>query len=130
MGRSAKSSRGIGIRSRDSAIQPPLLSTDAGSALCQLSRILKSLLKQGYVTEIPQPQDARLKGVTLTRKALVLRDALECTGDQVLAKMLSRLTTGDHRDLLAALATIERLLDLESPTAPATSAARSTPAVG
>jgi DNA-binding MarR family transcriptional regulator len=85
----------------------------------QLSRILESYVRQGYIIETRRLHDRRLKGVGLSDKGWVLHNALERIEHQVIARMLRHLTADDRCKFHAALATVERLLELERPTTPA-----------
>jgi len=86
----------------------------------QLSRILESYVGHGYIIETRRLHDRRLKGVALSDKGWILHNALDRIEHQVIARMFWNLTPDDHHEFRAALATIERLLDLERATAPAT----------
>lgn len=90
------------------------LGLDAG----YLSRILQSFEKQGLVERRPSPQDARQGLLFFTGKGRKTFAPLDKRANEDIAPLLQRLTPAEQQRLLAALATVEELLQ-EHSAAPA-----------
>lgn len=76
----------------------------------QLSRMLKRFVKQGWVQETASENDARMKCLSLTDDGLAFMDELHAKASTQAEKALSALTSTQKKELLAAMSTIEMLL--------------------
>jgi DNA-binding MarR family transcriptional regulator/GNAT superfamily N-acetyltransferase len=75
-----------------------------------LSRLLRTLERDGLVTVSPDPADRRVRSVRLTAAGHAERDLLDRRSDELARSLLEPLSP-DHRErLVAAMATVERLL--------------------
>lgn len=93
-----------------------------------MSRVLRSLERQGLIEVQPSPDDARVGYVALTRKGHAERAELDRRSDEVARGFLEPLDDEQRKKLLTAMTEVERLLRasmvdfaIEDPT---TSAAR------
>jgi DNA-binding MarR family transcriptional regulator/GNAT superfamily N-acetyltransferase len=75
-----------------------------------MSRVLRSLEKQGLVTVDPSPDDRRVRRVHLTGAGLAERAELDQRSDDIAASILQPLSAGQRTKLLAAMSDVERLL--------------------
>ena len=75
-----------------------------------LSRLLAKLHHQGLLRRRRSPSDGRQSFLSLTRKGQRVFRPLETRSNQQVAKMLSRLTSGQQKDLLSAMRAIEKRL--------------------
>jgi DNA-binding MarR family transcriptional regulator len=75
-----------------------------------LSRLLRSLESQHLVSVRPEPDDARRRAVTLTRKGRGEYTAYEKLSDSLATSWLEPLTPTQRDRLAAAMAEIERLI--------------------
>jgi DNA-binding MarR family transcriptional regulator/GNAT superfamily N-acetyltransferase len=82
------------------------LSLDSG----YLSRLLRSLERQGYVAVKPSPVDRRVRHVDLTRGGRAERAELDRLSDALARDILEPLSDGQRARLVAAMAEVERLL--------------------
>ena len=90
-----------------------------------LSRQLRQLESDGLVTTDPDPDDARVRKVRLTRTGVAERAVLDRASDELAESILDPLTAGQRERLVAAMAEVERLLlasrvriDITDPRAP------------
>jgi DNA-binding MarR family transcriptional regulator/GNAT superfamily N-acetyltransferase len=89
------------------------LDLDAG----YLSRVLRSFEKRGFISRKPSRADARQSHIALTARGAKVYAPFEKRSQDFVAGMLGKLKPDDQARLVAAMATIEALLD----EAPATS---------
>lgn len=82
------------------------LSLDSG----YLSRLLRSLQREGLVVVEPSAQDSRVRAVTLTEAGRQERDLLDRGSDVLAASLLEPLNTEQRERLIEAVTTAERLL--------------------
>ena len=75
-----------------------------------LSRLLRSLQKQGLVTVRAQPGDGRLRRVHLTAKGRAEFAAYDGLSDMLAQSMLAPLSPPQRARLVAAMAEVERLV--------------------
>ena len=75
-----------------------------------LTRVLQSLTRQGLVRIRADRQDRRVRRATLTAKGVAERSELDRRSDALAADMLSPLTPAQRDTLVAAMASVERLL--------------------
>src|SRR5690606_13516203 len=75
-----------------------------------LSRLLRSLERQGLVVSQPSSDDARVRHVSLTREGLREWKTLESRSDDVASALLEPLSATQRAGLVAAMAEVERLL--------------------
>lgn len=97
------------------------LSLDSG----YVSRVLRSLERQGLVTVEKSADDARVRSLRLTEAGLAERALLDRRADEVALSFLEPLTEPQRARLVAAMAEVERLLRasqvtlaVEDPTTP------------
>src|SRR5690348_778207 len=90
-----------------------------------MSRVLRSLEKQGLVTVGASPDDRRVRRVQLTRAGLTERAELERRSDEVALGILEPLGESQRARLVAVMGEVERLLRasmvrfaIEEPTSP------------
>jgi DNA-binding MarR family transcriptional regulator/GNAT superfamily N-acetyltransferase len=90
-----------------------------------LSRLLRNLDAEGLVTIEPEPTDQRVRVVRLTKAGRAERNELDRRSDDLAASLLGSLDEERSRQLVEAMATVERLLTaglvefhVEDPTAP------------
>lgn len=83
------------------------LGLDAG----YLSRIVQAFTEQGLITRKPVPSDRRQFELALTAKGKQTFRRLERASQQEVGKMIERLPGDGGQRLVAAMTTIERLLD-------------------
>lgn len=76
-----------------------------------LSRILQAFIEQNLVTRRPVPCDRRQSGLALTAKGHRAFGLLNKSSHENVGRMLEKLRTGDEQRLVAAMTTIERLID-------------------
>jgi DNA-binding MarR family transcriptional regulator/GNAT superfamily N-acetyltransferase len=81
-----------------------------------LSRMLKGFERSGLVRRRAAPGDARKSLVALSAKGRRLLDMLQNRSRRQVADLLAPLSVAAQRDLMAAIATIERVLDGQTPT--------------
>jgi len=77
-----------------------------------LSRIVQKFAADGLITRKPLPADRRQYQLGLTAKGRQAFARLDRSSHDDVARMLRPLSEADRRHLTAAMATIERLLDL------------------
>jgi DNA-binding MarR family transcriptional regulator len=97
----------------------------------QVSRTLRDFRAHRLYTELPEPFDNRIRRLRLTKEGESLKIAIQRAADKAVGEILRRVPYADRDALVAALDTAAWLLgsrQVPRPTAPATSAARSTPA--
>jgi DNA-binding MarR family transcriptional regulator/GNAT superfamily N-acetyltransferase len=89
-----------------------------------LSRVLRSLERQGLVTVAASPDDRRVRLVRLTETGFAERAELDRRSDEVALGILEPLSAGPRARLVEAMSEIERLLratmvriSIEKPTA-------------
>jgi DNA-binding MarR family transcriptional regulator/GNAT superfamily N-acetyltransferase len=82
------------------------LGLDAG----YLSRILRRFETRGLVTRTPSPADGRHSLLQLTARGRAAFSPLETRARRDAARMLARLSAPEQRQVIDAMATIERLL--------------------
>jgi DNA-binding MarR family transcriptional regulator/GNAT superfamily N-acetyltransferase len=75
-----------------------------------LSRLLRTLERQGLIEVVPDPADRRVRRARLTRAGKAEFALLDRRSDQLAASLLGSLTEAQRRRLLAAMAEVERLL--------------------
>ena len=90
------------------------LGFDAG----YLSRILRDFEKRGLIRRRISPTDARQSHLALTGRGRRVFAPLERRSQRQAAAMLSKLSAADQVRLVAALATIESLIERRPPAAP------------
>jgi DNA-binding MarR family transcriptional regulator/GNAT superfamily N-acetyltransferase len=90
-----------------------------------ISRVLRSLERQGLIAVEPSPQDGRVRRARLTGAGLAERAELDRRSDEVALGFLAPLSAGQRGRLIAAMAEVERLLTasqvtiaVEDPTIP------------
>jgi DNA-binding MarR family transcriptional regulator/GNAT superfamily N-acetyltransferase len=86
------------------------LCRDLGLDAGYLSRILKKFALRGIVDKSPSRQDARQTKLALTRLGVDAFRPLNQTSEAEIAGMIGRLGPEERRQLVAAMATVERLL--------------------
>jgi DNA-binding MarR family transcriptional regulator len=77
-----------------------------------LSRLLRSLERQGLVTLGPHPADARARIATLTPAGLNALSELDAQSDAAAAGLIEQLADTQREQLAAAMDTVQRLLRL------------------
>lgn len=75
-----------------------------------LSRLLRSLEREGLVTVAPHPRDARVRTVRLTAAGAAERAVLDECSDELARSLLEPLDAEQRQRLVAAMTTVERLL--------------------
>jgi DNA-binding MarR family transcriptional regulator/GNAT superfamily N-acetyltransferase len=75
-----------------------------------VSRVLRSLERQGLVVVRPSPDDARVRRAELTRTGLAERAELDRRSDEVAVRILEPLSQGQRASLVAAMSQVEWLL--------------------
>lgn len=75
-----------------------------------VSRLLRTLEKQGLVETTAGPRDARVQFARLTRRGIAERDELDRRSDATALEILSPLGEKQRERLVAAMAEVERLL--------------------
>jgi len=90
-----------------------------------VSRVLRSLERQGLVTVEPSPDDGRVRLVRLTQAGQAERAELDRRSDEVALGLLEPLSEAQRSRLVRAMAEVERLLRasqvtfaVEDPTTP------------
>ncbi|MFN3656468.1 MAG: GNAT family N-acetyltransferase [Pseudolabrys sp.] len=83
------------------------LELDAG----YLSRVLRNFAKQGLISRKTSEKDARQSHLTLTARGRKMFEPMEKRSDEDVADMLAKLSGADQTRLVAAMHTIETLLD-------------------
>lgn len=96
----------IGETGRDVRDLRQRLDLDSG----YLSRLLRSLERDGLVRVGPSPDDARVRTASLTEAGLAERATLDRLSDDAAATLLAPLSGGQRTRLVAAMAEVERLL--------------------
>lgn len=100
----------IGVDGRDVRELRSLLDLDSG----YLSRLLRSLERQGLVEVTPGEQDRRVRHVCLTEAGREELHELDRRGDELAASILSPLTEEERQRLSDAMSEVERLLSLSA----------------
>jgi DNA-binding MarR family transcriptional regulator len=77
-----------------------------------LSRLLRSLERQGLVTVGPHPADARARTASLTAAGLDALSELDNQSDAAAASLIEPLPAAQRDELAAAMDTVQRLLRL------------------
>ncbi|HEX7790845.1 MAG TPA: helix-turn-helix domain-containing GNAT family N-acetyltransferase [Afipia sp.] len=80
-----------------------------------LSRIVQAFMEKGLVTRKPVPSDRRQFRLALTTKGRLAFGRLNRSSHDEVGVMLEKLPGGGEERLVAAMSTIERLLDDEAP---------------
>src|SRR6185369_12767104 len=75
-----------------------------------VSRVLRSLERQGLVTVEPSPDDRRVRNARLTEAGLAERAELDRRADDRALSFLQPLTDAQRARLVAAMTEVERLL--------------------
>jgi len=75
-----------------------------------LSRLLRSLERQGLVETLPLTQDGRVRHAGLTRKGQAELDSLNQDSDELARSILAPLNEGQRERLAVAMSEVERLL--------------------
>jgi DNA-binding MarR family transcriptional regulator/GNAT superfamily N-acetyltransferase len=81
-----------------------------------LSRMLRSLERQGLVVVSPHPADARARVATLTDAGRAARADLDIRSDEAAESLIAPLSPGQRRRLADAMAEVQRLLRAASVT--------------
>lgn len=81
-----------------------------------LSRILQGFASRGLIRRKQSKEDGRQQVLSLTAKGSSAIALLETRASAEIAAMLERLEPGNRTQLVAAMKTIERLLDKQSPS--------------
>jgi DNA-binding MarR family transcriptional regulator/GNAT superfamily N-acetyltransferase len=76
-----------------------------------LSRLLRSLEREGLVDITSSPADSRVRTVTPTDAGRAERTELDRRSDELAASLLAPLSSGQQRRLVEAMDTVARLLD-------------------
>ena len=79
-----------------------------------LSRLLRSLERQGLVTTIPDRADQRVRRIELTEFGQSELDELNRRSDRLAGSILDHLNQGQRERLTDAMATVERLLTVSA----------------
>lgn len=79
-----------------------------------LSRIVQTFMDKGLVTRKPVPSDRRQFRLALTAKGRLAYGRLNRSSHDEIGEMLEKLPAGGEQRLVAAMTTIERLLDEEA----------------
>jgi DNA-binding MarR family transcriptional regulator/GNAT superfamily N-acetyltransferase len=96
----------IGTAGSDVRALRSRLALDSG----YLSRILRTLEDEGLVTLVMSSVDARVRVVRLTAAGEDERAELDARSDEAAAALLAKLSNSQQRRLVAAMATVEQLL--------------------
>ncbi len=96
----------IGADGSDVRLLRSRLDLDSG----YLSRLLRSLERDGLVTVVQHGCDARIRTVRLTASGLAERAELDQRSDEAARAILGPLPTAQREGLVAAMAAVERLL--------------------
>ncbi|MCF6524770.1 helix-turn-helix domain-containing GNAT family N-acetyltransferase [Streptomyces sp. JJ36] len=75
-----------------------------------VSRLLRSLERDGLVTVEPEPRDRRVRTVRLTGAGRAEREVLDRRSDELAGTLLEPLNPGQRTRLVAAMAEVDRLL--------------------
>jgi DNA-binding MarR family transcriptional regulator/GNAT superfamily N-acetyltransferase len=75
-----------------------------------MSRVLRSLERQGLVTVETRPDDRRVRCVNYTEAGLAERAELDRRSDEVASGILGPLSGSERAELVAAMSRVERLL--------------------
>src|ERR687888_506253 len=75
-----------------------------------LSRLLRSLEREGLVVVGPDRADKRVRSVRLTARGRVERELLDRRSDELAESLLEPLRTSDRERLVEAMGVVERLL--------------------
>ena len=87
------------------------IGADPGLDAGYLSRIVQAFTEQGLITRKPVPADRRQFELALTAKGKQAFSRLERASHDEVSKMIAALPAGGGQRLVAAMTTIERLLD-------------------
>ncbi|WP_432165433.1 bifunctional helix-turn-helix transcriptional regulator/GNAT family N-acetyltransferase [Streptomyces sp. bgisy031] len=96
----------IGVQGRDVRWLRERLGLDSG----YVSRLLRSLETDGFVTVEPQPQDRRVRTVRLTDAGRAEFAVLDRRSDELAGSLLEPLNTDQRTRLVVAMAEVDRLL--------------------
>src|SRR3954451_1245906 len=99
----------IGAAGREVRALRARLGLDSG----HLSRLLRSLEADGLVLVEPDAADRRVRVARLTRRGKKERARLGARSDELAGAILAPLADAERAELLAAMATVERLLAVE-----------------
>ena len=70
--------------------------------------ILQNLEKNGWIERLPNPEDARSKVISVTKKALNLKDEMDNLGDTIESELTKNLSEDEHEELVFLL---KKILD-------------------
>jgi DNA-binding MarR family transcriptional regulator/GNAT superfamily N-acetyltransferase len=98
----------IGPDGREVRSMRARLGLDSG----HLSRLLRTLETEGLVRVDAAPEDGRVRVARLTERGRQERELLDRRSDELARSMLDPLEPGRREQLVAAMATVERLLTL------------------
>ncbi|MDK1475857.1 helix-turn-helix domain-containing GNAT family N-acetyltransferase [Streptomyces sp. 549] len=96
----------IGEQGRDVRELRERLGLDSG----YVSRLLRSLTREGLVTVEPQDRDRRVRTVRLTQAGRTERAVLDARSDELAGALLEPLNGSQRARLVTAMAEVERLL--------------------
>ena len=65
--------------------------------------ILQNLEKNGWIERIANPNDARSKVISITKKALSQKNKMDSLGDQIESKLTKNLNSTEHKQLISLL---------------------------
>src|SRR3954470_3712298 len=99
----------IGAGGREVRALRARLGLDSG----HLSRLLRTLEADGLVLVEPDAADRRVRVARLTRRGRKERALLDARSDELAGAILAPLDDAERAELLAAMATVERLLAVE-----------------
>jgi DNA-binding MarR family transcriptional regulator/GNAT superfamily N-acetyltransferase len=100
----------IGDKGTDTRTLRTRLELDSG----YLSRLLRRLESEDLVTVEPDPTDQRVRTVRLTKAGRTELAALDRSSDELARSLLAALDEQRRADLVAAMATVDRLLTAAS----------------
>jgi DNA-binding MarR family transcriptional regulator/GNAT superfamily N-acetyltransferase len=80
-----------------------------------LSRILKAFVRRGYVKKQPSGSDRRQRHLSLTRTGRKTFESINAKAHQEAAAMLAQLSEPDQSQLIAAMKSIENILNPQPP---------------
>lgn len=96
----------IGARGEEVRALRIRLGLDSG----YLSRLLRSMEREGLIETEPDPRDSRVRFVTLTKAGIEEWKVLDRDSDALARSLLSPLTPSQRSKLVDAIGTVERLL--------------------
>jgi DNA-binding MarR family transcriptional regulator len=94
------------------------LANKLGVSKGNMTGVIGGLREQGLVDQIRQQTDRRVQRVVITRHGKTEWESMQAVYREVVEAMLTALPAAEARSLTAALAELQRILDLAAESAP------------